>query len=34
LIVSSVLAAAMALASFYLINNVLRVPLPVGAWGY
>lgn len=34
LIVSSLLAAAMALGSFYLINNVLRVPLPVGAWGY
>jgi putative tricarboxylic transport membrane protein len=27
------LAAAMAFGSFYLINNVLRVPLPVGPWG-
>ena len=33
-IMSALLAAAMALGSFYLINNVLRVPLPVGAWGF
>ena len=33
-IVSALLAAAMALGSFYLINNVLRVPLPLGVWGF
>lgn len=33
-LVSLALAAAMALGSFHLINNVLRVPLPVGPWGY
>jgi len=33
-IMSALLAAAMALGSFYLINDVLRVPLPVGAWGF
>ena len=33
-VVSCVLAAAMALGSFHLINNVLRVPLPTGAWGF
>lgn len=32
-IVSIALAAAMAFGSFYLINNVLRVPLPVGPGG-
>ena len=32
-VISLALAAAMAAASFYLINNVLRVPLPQGAWG-
>ena len=33
-IVSALLAAAMALGSFYLINDVLRVPLPLGVWGF
>jgi len=28
-----VLALGVAVASFYLINNLLRVPLPVGPWG-
>ena len=32
-IVACLLAAAMSLGSFYLINNLLRVPLPLGAWG-
>ena len=32
--VSALLAAGMALGSFYLINDFLRVPLPVGPWGY
>ena len=32
-VVSCVLAAAMALGSFHLINDVLRVPLPTGPWG-
>jgi putative tricarboxylic transport membrane protein len=32
-VVSSLLAAGMAFGSFYLINDVLRVPLPVGPWG-
>jgi hypothetical protein len=32
--VSVALAAAMAFGSFYLINNVLRVPLPLGPWGF
>jgi hypothetical protein len=32
-IVSVLLAAVMSLGSFYLINNVLRVPLPLGPWG-
>jgi ethanolamine transporter EutH len=27
------IATVMALGSFYLINNVLRVPLPLGPWG-
>ena len=34
IIVAALLAAAMALGSFHLINNVLRVPLPLGAWGF
>lgn len=33
-LVSIALALAMALGSFHLINDVLRVPLPVGPWGY
>jgi hypothetical protein len=33
-VVAALIAAAMALGSFYLINNVLRVPLPLGAWGF
>jgi len=32
--VCALLAAGMALGSFYLINDVLRVPLPLGPWGY
>ncbi len=32
-LVSVVLAALVSLGSFYLINSVLRVPLPVGPWG-
>ncbi len=32
--VAIALAAAMAFGSFYLINNVLRVPLPIGPWGF
>ena len=28
------LALGVALASFYLINDLLRVPLPVGPWGF
>lgn len=32
-IVACLLAAAMSLGSFYLINNLLRVPLPLGPWG-
>jgi len=33
-IVAVLIAAVMALGSFYLINNVLLVPLPVGPWGW
>ena len=33
-VVSVLLAAGMALGSFYLINDVLRVPLPLGPWGF
>jgi len=31
---SLVLAAGFALASFYVLNDVLRVPLPVNRWGW
>jgi putative tricarboxylic transport membrane protein len=34
IVASCLLAAGMALGSFYLINDVLRVPLPTGAWGF
>ena len=34
IVVSCLLSAAMALGSFYLINNFLRVPLPTGPWGF
>ena len=33
LLVALSLAAGMAFGSFYLINDVLRVPLPLGPWG-
>jgi hypothetical protein len=33
-VISGLLAAGMALGSFYLINDVLRVPLPTGAGGF
>ena len=33
-VVSALLAAAMALGTFHLINDVLRVPLPLSAWGF
>lgn len=32
-IAALVISAVMAFGSFYLINNVLRVPLPLGPWG-
>jgi hypothetical protein len=31
---SALLAAAFALGSFYVINDVLRVPLPMSRWGW
>jgi len=33
-LIAAPLAIAVAFGSFYLINDVLRVPLPVGPWGY
>ena len=29
-----ILSGGFALGSFYLINDVLRVPLPLGRWGW
>jgi hypothetical protein len=31
---SAILSGGFALGSFYLINDVLRVPLPLGRWGW
>ena len=33
-LVAVAVAAAVAFGAFYLINDVLRVPLPVGPWGW
>lgn len=34
ILLSSLLSIGFALASFYLINDVLRVPLPLNRWGW